>query len=235
MMNGGITNLTPGQFLRLERDTGGEVIAHKIPVTIGLGLNINVKRGPLADPRIRRAIYLALDRQQFNDLLFEGTGEPPTIFAGMVYSPEEALTWPGVRPKNTAGGRQDILEARRMMAEAGYADGFLTAFDVRQVGSFPDQCAVVREQLRNALGIDADLRVHASSDGFQLYETSRPVDQVGDWELACQAQNLVVADPDAIFDGLYLEGAVRNYSGWSHPVIDDLFREQQRELGPGKA
>ena len=234
MMNGGITNLTPGQFLRLKRDTGGKVIAHKIPVTIGWGLMINVKQGPLADPRIRRAIYLALDRQQFNDLLFEGTGEPPTIFAGMVYSPEEALAWPGVRPKNTASGRQDILEARSLMADAGYPDGFLTTFDVRQVGSYPDQCAVVKEQLRNALGIDGDVRTHDSAAGFQLYETSRPVDKLGDWELACQAQSLVVPDPDAVFAGLYLEEAVLNYTGWSHPVINDLFQAQRRELDPEK-
>ena len=234
MMNGGISSLTPGQHLRLERDTGGAVIAHQIPITVNWGLMINVKRGPLADPRIRRAIYLALDRQQFNDLLFEGTGEPPTIFAGMAYSPEEALAWPGVRPKNTAGGRQDLLEARRLMAEAGYPDGFPTIFDARQVGSYPDQCAVVEAQLRNALGIDGDVRTHASADGFQLYETSRPVEQVGDWELACQAQSLVAPDADAIFAGLYLEEAVRNYTGWSHPAIEELFQAQRRELDPEK-
>ncbi len=68
---------------------------------------------PFSDPRVRKAIYLALDRQQINTLVMDGTGGATTIFApGMAHSAEEAATWPGLRPKDTPGGQEDPVEGK---------------------------------------------------------------------------------------------------------------------------
>lgn len=77
---------------------------------------INVKKKPYSDSRVRRAIYLALDRQPINELVMDGTGGATTIFApGMAHSAEEAASWPGLRPKDTPGGQEDLAEAKRLM------------------------------------------------------------------------------------------------------------------------
>ena len=45
---------------------------------------MNVKKRPFTDPKVRRAIYLALDRQQLNEILEDNTGGVPSIFGGKV-------------------------------------------------------------------------------------------------------------------------------------------------------
>jgi len=45
---------------------------------------------------------------------------------------------------------------------------------------------------------------------------------------------MVVFDPDAIYGGVYLPGATRNYTDWSHPKITEWFEAQKVELDPDK-
>jgi peptide/nickel transport system substrate-binding protein len=121
MANAGGASLTPKQNLQLEEDTNSEVVAHPLSPSFNVGLMLNIKKAPFNDPKVRKAIYLAVDRQQFNDIVLDNTGGETTIFMpGMAHSEEEALTWPGVRPKNTPGGKEDLAEAKRLMAEAGF-------------------------------------------------------------------------------------------------------------------
>ncbi len=228
MMNGGFSNLSPPEYKQLERDLKGEVIAHELAPTRNWGLMMNVKKGPFTDPKVRRAIYLAMDRQQINEILEDNTGGVPSIFGGMVYSDEVAIAWPGVRPKDTPGGQEDIAEAKKLMAEAGFPKGFTTTFDARQVANYPDVCAVVKQQLKETLGIDGEIRTYPSAAGYALYATSREAE--GDWALACQGEGMVVLDVDGVYGGVYLHGGTRNYTNWTSSVVDDIFEEQKREV-----
>ncbi|MFQ6029814.1 MAG: ABC transporter substrate-binding protein, partial [Dehalococcoidia bacterium] len=174
MSNAGGASLTPVQNAQLEEDMKGEVVAHFLAPAFNVGLMINVKKPPFDDPRIRKAIYLAIDRQQINDIVLDGTAGETTIFMpGMAYTEEDALTWPGVRPKNTPGGQEDVAEAKRLMAEAGFADGIDITYDVRQVSFYVPTCQVVKEQLKSTLGIDGDIRTWESAAGYKHYNAAR--------------------------------------------------------------
>lgn len=76
-------------------------------------LNLNVDRAPLTDPRVRRALSLALDRQTIVDRVKRGNEVPARSFT----------------PPGTAGFEPppapvyDPVEARRLLAEAGYPGG----------------------------------------------------------------------------------------------------------------
>ena len=222
--------LTAKQYLQLQDDTNSEIVAHLLPPSFNIGLMINPKKSPFTDPRIRKAIYLALDRQQINDIVLDGTGGVTTIFVpGMAYAEAEAIKWPGVRPKNTQGGKQDLAEAKKLMAEAGFPDGFETTLDSRSVSNYVQVCEVVQEQLKTTLGINSVVRTYPSAEGYALYETARPAYAEGDWGLACQGEGTTVLDPDGVYRGVYRKGAVRNYTDWSHPLIEDLFERQTVE------
>ena len=223
------------EVVDLPKNTNGEWIVHALPPTFNVGLMINVKKEPFSDSRVRRAIYLALDRQQINELVMDGTGGATTIFApGMAYSAEEAATWPGLRPKDTPGGQEDLAEAKRLMAEAGFPDGFETTYDARQISFYVPLCQVIKEQLKAALGIDGNIRTWESAAGYQHYNLARPADAEGDWELACQGEGTTVLDFDGIYGGVYQKGATRNYTDWTHPLIDDLFERQKVEQDSDK-
>ena len=69
---------------------------------------------PFDDPRVRKAVALALDKQQCIDMSQEGYGvelDLP-IYPGSFYYDEAAEY------------DRDIEEAKRLLAEAGYPNGF---------------------------------------------------------------------------------------------------------------
>ena len=231
MMNGGFSNLSPTEYLQLDKETKtspkGHVIAHEFPGTRNWGLMINIKKPPFTDPRVRKAIYLAINHQQLNKLIEDGTADTACPMMGMGYTFEVCAKWPGLRPKDSPGGKADIAYAKKLMADAGYPKGFTTKYDVRQVGSYPDTCTVVKQQLADTLGIKGEITVHESAAGYAVFATSRPAGKVGDWELACQGEGMTVIDADAVMSGLYLKGATRNYTDWETPTIRNLFEIQK--------
>ena len=189
MSNGGFTNLSPTQAFQVEIDTNGAMRPVAVSPSADWGLMINVKKEPFNDPRVREAMQLAIDYQQWNDLVFDNTSGVGCPLMGLAHTFEECAEWPGLRPKDTPGGREDIARAKQLMIEAGFPNGFQTRYDVRQVGTYPDQCAVIKQQLKEVLGIDGDITTYPSAAGYALFGTSRQEGSAGDWELACQKVN----------------------------------------------
>ena len=234
MSNGGFTNLSPTQAFEIEADTNGAIRAVAVSPSADWGLMMNVKKEPFNDPRVREAIQLAIDYQQWNSLVFDDTSGVGCPLMGLAHTFEECLKWPGLRPKDGPGGAEDIAKAKQLMIDAGFPDGFKTRYDVRQVGTYPDQCAVVKEQLKKVLGITGDITSYPSAAGYSVFGTSRAADSDGDWELACQGEGQVVLDVDGIMGGVYLKGATRNYTDWSNPQVDAWFEQQKSEPDPAK-
>ncbi|MQG32376.1 MAG: ABC transporter substrate-binding protein [SAR202 cluster bacterium] len=234
MSNGGFTNLAPTQAFELEKDTNGDYRPEAVSPSADWGLMMNVKKAPFNDARVREAIQLAIDYQQWNDLVFDNTSGVGCPLMGMAHSFEECNTWPGLRPKDGPGGAEDIARAKALMAEAGYPDGFKTRYDVRAVGTYPDQCTVVKENLKSVLGIDGEMTTYPSAAGYAFFGTSRSPDSDGDWELACQGEGQVVLDVDGIMGGVYLKGATRNYTDWENAEVNAWFDAQKQEPDPAK-
>ena len=236
MMNGGFSNLQPTEYLELDSDTvgssNGHITAHELGGTFNVLLMVNVKAEPFTDIRVRKAIYLVLDRQVINDLLQDNTAAIPCPMMGMGYSFDECANWPGIRDKSSEGGKADLAFAKQLMADAGFPDGFKVKYDARQVGNYTDVCSVVKQQLSNALGIEGDIGTHESAAGYALFATSRS--SVGDWELACQGEGMTVVDADGLLGGVYLTGATRNYTNWEPDFIREKFELQKVEQDSAK-
>ncbi len=228
MMNSGFANLTPKEHLDLKARMKDKLALNELPGSRNWGFMMNVKKKPFSDWRVRKAIYLAIDRQELNQLVEDGTAAPGCVFMpGFVHTEEECATWPGIRPKNTPGGEEDLKLAKQLMKEAGYPNGFKTTFEARQVGTYPDTCTVIKQQLEKTLGITGTIRTHESAAGYALYASSRQAE--GNWEVACQGEGMTVLDPDAVMGGVYLKGATRNYTNWEPSLVRELFEKQKVE------
>ncbi len=80
------------------------------------------KDSPIAKPRVREALSLAIDRQQIIEHVMNGKASMPHPFAAFEYTEYfNAKTWKAWADK---AYRYDPVAAKKMLAEAGYPNGF---------------------------------------------------------------------------------------------------------------
>ena len=190
------------------------------------GIHINLRNAPFDDARVRKALQLAVDREAMIELIHPAGGQVqcyyPCIF-DWIYSIEDYMQQPGFRFDKHA---EDVEEAKRLLAEAGYPDGFEATITFRKVGPYPDYSAIVTQQWKD-IGIDLTLRPMESAAGFAAY-------QQGDFEINWQGTGLNFLDPDAANDLLWLPTAGRNYQGWENAKFLELFDQEKQEVDQGE-
>ena len=190
------------------------------------GIHINLRNAPFDDVRVRQALQLAVDREAMIELIHPSGGEVqcyyPCIF-DWIYSVEDYMQLPGFR---FDGHLDDVEEAKRLLAEAGYPDGFEATITFRKVGPYPDYSAIVAQQWKE-IGVDLTLRPMESAAGFAAY-------QQGDFEINWQGTGLNFLDPDAANDLLWLPTAGRNYQGWENARFLELFDMEKQEINQNK-
>ena len=191
-----------------------------------VGFLMNTQREPFDDPRVRRAIHLALHRQEFIDIFGNGKyhmGGPFPPDQWFSLSSEELLQLPGYR-ETEAGEKHpdDIAEAKRLLAEAGYPDGLETSTLAANFVNFPEMAQLAADQLRRFVDIQIEVQPAEPTAGYARYEA-------GDWESGFHGNGFLIMDPDAIIGGSYLAAGTRNYSRWEPNEIGSLFDAQIRE------
>ncbi|MBI2907218.1 MAG: ABC transporter substrate-binding protein [Chloroflexi bacterium] len=86
-------------------------------------LVFNTEQKPWSDIRVRKAAHLAIDRQKAIDVVAQGYGEQGSHMPGeWGIARDELLTMPGWRQPKDA----DLAEAKKLLADAGYPQGFKT-------------------------------------------------------------------------------------------------------------
>jgi ABC-type transport system substrate-binding protein len=119
------------------------------------GFNL-LKPGPWNDVRVRKAIQLWIDKQASIDAFAGGFGIVGGVLnADSPFTSPDLLTWPGWNPTTKA---RDRAEAKRLLAEAGYARGFAMRYPCNRTGNWPDRCQFLQAQLAE-LGIDLQFQL----------------------------------------------------------------------------
>jgi peptide/nickel transport system substrate-binding protein len=118
----GSTNyMTIDQIKLLQDEMGDKVQFHRWP-PFGKLMGVNARIAPYNDVRVRKAISLWFDRREAVCIIDECDGEITAVWAnGSPFQNPDFLTWPGYN-ENTR--EADRAEAKRLLAEAGFPDGF---------------------------------------------------------------------------------------------------------------
>ena len=178
------------------------------PAFITYYYKINCTRKPFDDVRVRKALNLAIDREQITRDVMRLGQLPATHFVP-----------PGIRgykPPETSIGF-DIEQARKLLSEAGFPDGRgFPKFGIlyNTLESHKKVAEVLADQLRRNLHLD----VAAYNQEWQSYQQStRALDYdlsragwIGDYE-----------DPNTFLD-LWLTNGGNNQTGWGSVVYDRL-------------
>jgi peptide/nickel transport system substrate-binding protein len=208
---------------RAEQELAGQLVIQR---TAGIGFyafNMNTRRRPWDDIRVRQAVSLAIDRRTSMAVVSEGEGEigsyiPPS--SPWALPAEELLTIPGYGP-NVEGNR---ARAKQLMAEAGFPDGFKTTMLTRKLPISEKLSVFMKDQLAK-IGIQATLDVQESAAAFDILNR-RGFDTAPWWTA------FAVADPDAVYSEFYTCDAGRNYPSLCLPEVDQLFQQQTQTLDP---
>jgi oligopeptide transport system substrate-binding protein len=173
---------------------------------------------------VRRAFCLAIDKKLLTEKITRAGEIPAWSFvppgAGDNYQPPEAAT-----PQEKEGAPQ-IAEARRLMAEAGFADGkgFPIFYYLYRSDSDLDQNIAVELQamFKHVLGVNMLLQrqewtVYLQSQSKLEYDLCRS-SWVGDYN-----------DPNTFLD-MFVTGGGNNRTGWSRKEYDDLITAAASEV-----
>jgi peptide/nickel transport system substrate-binding protein len=182
------------------------------------------KNKALADPRVRRAIHLAMDRHTLVEVVKDAA---PMQVGGFVY-PFHEMSTPRAELEKKLGYQKDIKpavqEAKKLMQAAGYGQGLKNLdFCVRDIPTFKLWAVAIQAMLKEHLNIESNLRVVQTSVWFDEA-------QAGNFDLAISAIVSSLMDPSDIFSAWYGKGGPQNYSRWTNASFHDLASQVDREL-----
>ena len=170
--------------------------------------------GALADIRVRRAISLAMDRNEFNQVVSGGKGA-------------WALTgsWPGLFTDTEAREmlKYDPEQAKKLLAEAGYGNGLKLEYLLVATDQVTDE--LFQAQVKR-VGIDAQFQILPR-------EQNRAKLYVGDYDVTRIGASGGDADFDARLFSFY-GAASQNWAVIQDTELDKLILAQRREGDPQK-
>ena len=178
-------------------------------------------KNPLADPRVREAIDLAIDRKTLAEISMEGLGKPvnqlvtPSIFGFNKTLPERKF---------------DVAAAKRLLADAGYPNGFKVQFSFtndrlpgdRQVGTSI-------AQMLAGIGLDVAANAQPASVFF-------PARTRGDYSMSMSGWGTLTGEAHYTLSSIAHSNdkdkrmGAFNVLGYKNPDMDKLLQDAAIEM-----
>ncbi len=195
------------------------------PSPVMTHISMRADQKPFSDARVRHAMSLAIDRKAIIDAVFEGVGvmNPPV--------PAALREWSIPFDKLGEGARYykyDPAEAKRLLAAAGYPNGFPGSMCFTTYGStiLVDLMQLVTKDLR-AVGIDAKI----DQKEYGAYISTCFYGKFDSMTLGPQTGFL---EPDNFLFGQYFPEELKNQSHITDPVVADMLVRQRRMFDVAK-
>ncbi|MFH1487247.1 MAG: ABC transporter substrate-binding protein [Chloroflexota bacterium] len=214
--------LTSASSQTIKKELADQISVHQHVGSYWFNFYMPNDRSPWNDIRVRRAVFLTIDRQKSLQTVDQGFGRVGTFTPPEMggKTDEQVKTIPGFRQPKDA----DIAEAKKLMAAAGYADGFKTEALHRKGRAYEDAAVFVKAQLKE-IGIDVE--VYTKEDAA-FYDT---VYKRG-YQSHVHRHPMEVDDADSLVPQYFKTGGDRNFGVISDPKIDALIEKQMQTLDP---
>jgi peptide/nickel transport system substrate-binding protein len=214
---------SPTEVEALQGQMGEKVVVTHPGQPVHWGIVVNVDKKPFDDERIRKALSLALDRYDMAKTIGPLTGmdtvggpQPPDALGAL--TGEELAALPGFSKDYEA----NLKEAKRLLAEAGYPNGFKTVLSNRAVKLPYIDFAVYVISAWKKIGVEAEHKVEESATWSKSRLTR-------DFELLVDPFGFAAAgDPDEVMSK-FISDSPENWGRYKDPVVDELFAKQKVE------
>lgn len=187
-------------------------------------MNVQKPNSPLRDKRVRKAFALAFNYDALRDVYYGNEQVPSGFLApGFVgYDP--------ARPRF----KRDVAAARKLLVEAGYAQGFDTALDVNQEEEQGRKMGLILQQSLKEVGINASLLYSPPPGVFYA--------QIAKLETAPVSGPHLTQSPLTADAGSYIRqifgsdnaGKPYNFAWYQNPEVDRRLDTAERERDANK-
>lgn len=189
-------------------------------------VSFNVTRPPFDNPKVRQAFSLSINRQAIAETLLRGGQVPALAFV----PPGLADASPKEDFRNTGGNLlqdHDVATARRMLAEAGFAEG--AGFPaVTYLYNTSESNKMVAEALQEMWRKNLGVQVTLSNQEWKVYWDS--LDK-HNFQLARESWSGDYLDPMTFLD-VFISAGSNNSPDYSNPAYDKLIVEAQNSVDP---
>ena len=223
----------PGAIARVDWVQIKETLGHRrphlktveFPSPVMNHIPMRTDQKPFSDVRVRHAMSLAIDRKVIIESAYEGVGaiNPPV--------PAALREWSIPLDKLGEGAKfykHDPAEAKRLLAAAGYPNGFPATMCFTTYGSpvLVDIMQLVQKDLKT-VGIDVkiDQKEYGAYIATCFY---------GKFDSMTFGPQTGFLEPDNFLFGQYYPEELKNQSHINDPVVADMLVRQRRTLDPAK-
>jgi len=202
-----------------------KLVTLEYPSPVMSHISMRTDQKPFSDIRVRHAMSLAIDRKNIIEATYEGVGVMnPPVPAGL-------REWSVPFDKLGEGAKyykHDPAEAKRLLAAAGYPNGFPAPMCFTTYGStlLVDIMQLVTRDLK-AVGIDAkiDQKEYGAYISTCFY---------GKFEAMTFGPQTGFMEPDNFLFGQYYPEELKNQSHINDPVVADMLVRQRRTFDVAK-
>jgi peptide/nickel transport system substrate-binding protein len=215
----------PSHIEELVKAMGNKVRIMESPMNTSNGIYFNTEKKPFDDPRVRRALALAVDQWEAAKVLSKitfcttpgGLLRPGSEFA----MTEEELTRIPAFSKDMEANRK---EARRLLREAGIPEGFSCQIHNRPPQMPYEPAAIWLIDQWRKIGLNVTQKIME----YGPYQVDL---KAGRFDIAINSRSAYMDDPD---DQLthYVSSSSANYARYKDPICDDLYLKQSRAVDP---
>jgi peptide/nickel transport system substrate-binding protein len=212
----------------IKKQLADKIVVQETPVSAHWGIwpNNNIK--PFNDVRVRKALTLAIDRYTMSRVLYPINGLK--LIGGLMRPGSEWAISEAELQKLPGFGmdaEKNRAEAKRLLAEAGYPNGFKVVLKNRNIRlPYQDFAVFVMQEWRK-IGVEVD---HRPVETAAWFADGR---DTGNFELMVFPPVEFMDDPD-LWLSIYTKGDSRNWGRMSDPKVEDLFARQARTLDPAE-
>ena len=181
-------------------------------------IGFNTEKAPFDDVRVRRAISMMVNKEEIIDGVYEGFGIPAK----------------GPLSPDTFGYNEDAQpikynpdEAKKLLEEAGYADGFKTTIWTNDNPQRIDTAILLQASLKE---LNIDVEIEQMEFGTYLEKTAS-----GEHDMYILGWSIPTGDADYGMYALFhssQKGNPGNRSFYDNPEVDKLLDEGRRESNP---
>jgi len=197
----------------------------EFPSPVMSHISMRIDQKPFSDARVRQAMSMAIDRQAIIEAVLEGVGSMnPAV-------PAALKEWSIPFDKIGEGAKYykyDPAEAKKLLAAAGYPNGFPGTMCFTTYGStiLVDTMQLVQKDLK-AVGIDVkiDQKEYGAYIATCFY---------GKFDSMTFGPQTGFLEPDNFLFGQYYPEELKNQSHINDPVVADMLVRQRRTLDAAK-